>query len=69
MTVKKYFDPSKQLDTTASSIFNAKSPIKLASYLPFSQPKIGIFGRDFVLWLASCKVIGDLDLHVSMTWL
>ena len=69
MTVKKCFDASKQLDTTACSIFLAKSPPKLASDLPFSQPKIGIFGRDFVLWLASCKVIGDLDPHVSMTWL
>ena len=69
MTVKKCFDASKQFDTTTCSIFIAKSPPELASDWPFSQPKIGIFGRDFVLWLASCKVIGDLDPHVSMTWL
>ena len=68
-TLTKYVDASKQFDTTTCSIFIAKSPPKLASDWPFSQPKIGIFGRDFVLWLASCKVIGDLDPHVSMTWL
>ena len=69
MTVKKHFDASKQFDTTTCSIFIAKSPLKLASDWPFSQPEIGIFGRDFVLWLASCMVIRDLDPHVSMTWL
>ena len=69
MTVKKCFDASKQLDATTCSIFIAKSPPELASDWPFSQLKIGVFGRHFVLWLASCKVIGDFDPHVSMTWL
>ena len=66
---EKVFDASKQFDTITCSIFIAKSPPKLASDWPFSQPEIGIFGRGFVLWLASCKVTGDLDPHVSMTWL
>ena len=66
---EKVFDASKQFDTTTCSIFIAKSPPRLASDWPFSQPKIGIFGRDFVLWLASCKIVGDLDPHVSTTWL
>ena len=68
MTMKKHFDASKQLDTTACSILIAKSPPILVSDWPCSQPKIGIFGRDFVPWLASCKVIGDPGPHVSMTW-
>ena len=59
----------KQLNATTCSIFIAKAPPKLASDWPFSQPKFGIFGRDFVLLLASCKVIRDLDPHGSMTWL
>ena len=69
MTVKECFDASKQFDTITCSIFIAKSPPKLALDLPSRQPKIGIFGEDFVLWLASCKVIGDLDPHISITWL
>ena len=69
MTVEKYFDASKQFDTTASSIFIANTPEKLASDWAFSQPEIGIFGRDFVLWLASCKVVGGIGPRVSITWL
>ena len=67
--MKNYFDASKQFDPTACSIFIANSPPKLAPNWPSSQPEISIFARYFLLWAVSCKIIWDLDAHVSIKWL
>ena len=45
-------------------MFITKSHPKLASIIDLPQTD----SRDFVPWLASCKVIGDPGPHVSMTW-